>query len=115
MTYSNTKRLIITDLNPSMVDQEGFKTWLKKEMPELQLNIFYDVERHLSIFVDYCPERKLLEMSGHLNSFTGGQATISYRKQISPSPRSSVSFVEQWIRQVDTDYSNPKTESYDVF
>lgn len=113
--FSNFKRLIITDLNPNIVDEEEFKNWLKGEMPELQLNIFYDVKRHLSILLYYCPERKLLEVSGHLSTFSVGEDILSFSKQIAPSSRSSVSLVKQWIRQVDADYLNSKPESYNVF
>lgn len=115
MTFSNFKRLIITDLNPSIVGEAGFKNRLKREMPELQLNIFYDVKRHLSILLYYCPERKLLEVSGHLSTFPVGEDILSYSKQIAPSARFTLDFIMEWIKQVDTDYLNSKTESYNVF
>lgn len=118
MTYSKTThRLIICDVDPSIVTQEGLRNYLKSKVPNLSaLNIYYDRDRHLSMFIDYIPETKYLEITGTLKNFdVTADCVVSYKYKIAHSVFSSSEFILNWVIQRDAEYSSPKPESYDVF
>lgn len=118
MTYSKViHRLIICDVGPSIVTQEGLRAYLKSKLPQLSnLNIYYDRDRHLSMFIDYIPETKHLEITGTLKNFdVTANCVVSYKYQIAHNVLSSSEFILNWVIQRDAEYPSPKPESYDVF
>lgn len=117
MTSSKMQRLIISDVREHITDQESLIQFIRGKLNGISINTFYDRTRHLSLFVDYCPETKQLEITGHLIDLSKGvsENTVSFLKQIMPSPYSTPAYIVNWIHKVDADYLTTKTESYDVF
>lgn len=117
MTYSKMQRLIICDVREYMTDQDSLKDFIKDRLYDVRISVFYDKTRHISLFVDYCPETKQLEVTGHLIDLGKkvSENTVSFTKQIMPSPYSTPAYIVNWINKVDADYLTPKPESYNVF
>lgn len=65
MTSSKMQRLIISDVRDHITDQDKLKEYIRGRLNGISINTFYDRTGHLSLFVDYCPETKQLEITGH--------------------------------------------------
>ena len=116
MTHPKVHRLIICDVTPDISPEITMRRHLTSGLKLSGLNICYDRNEHLSLFIDYCPETKHLEIVGTRKNFdVVGDFIISFKHRIEHSYLASHLHIANWVRDLDKAYLSHKPESYDVF